>query len=502
MGTFADYTGNMKIKNKKKFTQKMSKILYYGGMMTFDTVKMFDREIALLKPVEIKDEKVYFHYNYFEDDSWETAGYNPESGCLFSGKIGSREFNNVMTAAYMLYEQYDKEPGIVKVNGEVISHLCFVGWLNHIFGTRFAMENRFQIWETVEKDMFYKLENWGDTEANPVEIMSYLPFASCYAAGSTELTDLLYIAEGTDSLKENTVKEGTYPADVLKCKKALMNYLGLADENGETELLEFLKMKRENRADVSDTALKHLADISLYMPARVILYLTAELKEKEFWTFWKELKDNVYHDEEMKVYASEELTAWREAERKKPIAPVTTSEFLIQDGGLVFFNTPEELEDEPKYYISDADRLYWWDGSDKVVISEETDEWLKGLAKQHREIKEHIEVKEDANAFLKKFIELIDDLCNYYARIYPFQNMFYEFLQNSQKEEYVAALELLKIMADDVENRKIGGCMKYARSGGWDITNRKITHNRARIKIKRYLSVLANKKLREKYFGF
>lgn len=501
MGTFADYSGSMIIENKEEFTQMMSKILYYGGMMTFEEVKMFGHKIVLLRPVKIENKTEYFHYNYFEDDAWETAGYNPENNRLFSGKIGSCEFNDVITAAYMLYEQYDKEPGTVKVDGEVVHHPQYVGWLNHILGTRFSMKHRFRIWDIVEKDVFYEINYRGNGEVSSSDIMSYIPSGLFCAAGGTDLTDLLYIVNGTDSLTEDMVEEETYSADVLKCKKALMNYINFVGEKGESELLELVKMKREERSTITDATLKPVADISLRMPARVLFYLAAELKGKEFWSLWKKLKDSVYRDEEMKSYASEELTAWREEERIKPIDPIRTSEFLRQSSSLLFWKTPEELDDEPKYCISDVDRLYWWDGSDKAIISDETDAWLRDLAKQHRELKEHIEVKEAPQDFLKNFMKTLDDICNYYVRIYPFQTMFYEFIQNGQKIEYVAALELLKAMADDEENRRIGGYIKYARNS-WDITSRKITHNQARIKIKRYLSVLANKGLREKYFGF
>lgn len=80
--------------------------------------------------------------------------------------------------------------------------------------------------------------------------------------------------------------------------------------------------------------------------------------------------------------------------------------------------------------------------------------------------------------------------------------MFYEFLQNSTKKEYVAAVELLKILADSEEYRKAGEVIKYVKPIGWDMTSKNVTQNSARIGLKRYLSVMANKQLRKNYFGF
>lgn len=77
--------------------------------------------------------------------------------------------------------------------------------------------------------------------------------------------------------------------------------------------------------------------------------------------------------------------------------------------------------------------------------------------------------------------------------------MFYEFVHNGNKIEYRAALKLLKEIAD--ENREEGKIIEKAKYA-WDITNRNVTHNAGRLKLKRYLSVMANRRLREKYFGF
>ena len=67
--------------------------------------------------------------------------------------------------------------------------------------------------------------------------------------------------------------------------------------------------------------------------------------------------------------------------------------------------------------------------------------------------------------------------------------MFYEFLQNGGKTEYQAAIELLKRISDDnKEDGKIIEKVKY----NWDITSRNVTHNKGRLKLKRFLSAMAN----------
>lgn len=54
MGTFGSYTGSMSISDKKKeeFTEYLLKLLNYGGMMQFEEVRLYGKEILLIKPVE------------------------------------------------------------------------------------------------------------------------------------------------------------------------------------------------------------------------------------------------------------------------------------------------------------------------------------------------------------------------------------------------------------------------------------------------------------------
>ena len=120
----------------------------------------------------------------------------------------------------------------------------------------------------------------------------------------------------------------------------------------------------------------------------------------------------------------------------------------MEIGFFTFFNNPEELPDTPDYYISDDDRLYWWDGSDEVRISEDTDIWLKELAKQHKEIIETEKCEEVSKDFHRFFMLTLFEIEEYYERICPFQTMYYEFLQNGSKKEYIAAVVLLKKLAD------------------------------------------------------
>ena len=504
MGTFGGYTGQTHIKEEQKeqFTRQIMKILNYGGMMSFEAVNMYGSELGLLIPAKIfPGGECRFWYNYFEDTSWETAGFNASDCDFWSNKIGSQEFDDVVTAANFLYEVYDGNPGFVEINGEIVHSTEYVGWINHLLGTDFSMKKRFRLWENAEYCAFRKLER-GYDDPMP-DIMDIIPYGMAYDAGGTELADLMYIMHGTDTLVEEEIMPGTYPADVYACREALENYFRLHENHMDTainRIWELTQADMKQRAEWGETELKEIAEYSLSLPARVIIYLTAEYQKKNFWAIWKELHENVYHDESMKKYASRELEEERRRAIEAPIPPVRTSDFLKQDSWFTFHDTPKELAGRPNYYISDDDRLYWWDGSDEVIISEKTDQWLRELAAEHQSLMHgQGDAETGTGTFLEKFLRLLIDTEQYYKRIYPFQTMFYEFLDHGSQPEYAAAVELFKRLGE--RNKEAGKIIENAR-GDWDLTSRNVTHNAGRMQLKRYLSVMANKKLRMKYFGF
>lgn len=400
--------------------------------------------------------KVDFWYNYFEESSWENAGFYMKDSIFYSNKIGSCEFNDVILAAYTLYEMYDESPGFAECNGEVINPRFYGGWLNHILGTTFTMKKRYNLWEAAEHIAFSRSDY--DSPFSRNELSCLIPDKLLKATGGTELSDLLYIIYGTESLKSDNIVPASYPEDIYRCKMALLSLQECYGDKFYEHLLQFLQLDRNRREKNTDENLTALAELSLFLPARVFVYLAAEVK---------------------------------------------TSEFLRQDNLFTFYDTPEQLKGKSNYYLTDDDRLFWWDGTDEVVISEEMTIWLEELAGRHRKLMELPDAgcgdRFDGSNFIKNFIILLNEMCSYYKRIYPFKTMFYDFLMNSEKKEYRAAIALLEMIYE--ENKEDGKIIEYVR-GSWDLASKNVTQNIARLRLKRYLSVMANTKVRKKYFGF
>ena len=123
MGTYLDYFGDPTIPEEKReeFTQRVLTILDQGGMLDLEDVSLFGKRIWLLKPPQDLPGKdiIPFCYNYFEQDSWESAGYEPVTCRFHTNKVGRRQFNLVCSAVYVLYEFYTDTFGIANEDDHV-----------------------------------------------------------------------------------------------------------------------------------------------------------------------------------------------------------------------------------------------------------------------------------------------------------------------------------------------------------------------------------------------
>ena len=504
MGVFCDYLGDMNIPDelKDEFNKNMITLLQRGGMMKFEKVSLFGKELSLLKPLEEDEEgKIHFFYNYFEDDAWESAIYYPKNQVLYSGKIGSDEFNRVICSAYIIYELYAPDHGMVDLNGNIVDPVPYIAWINHVLHSNFNARNRMDWWHCYESYCFHQLEDDSyDKESCMNIVLSILPKDKVTIFGITpsEYWDIYFSTMGTGDLKEHKIEPGSYYEEILKAKQEVDRLFEGGNPSGKEKLYNLLKLPYEKRKAIEDENLKAVAEMSLRLPARVFVYLAAEILDIDFMTEWYSIHGQFYTDAVVCDYLSEERIKERDTARKTKIEEMKTSDFLRMDQSYKL-GDPEELKDKPNYYISDDDLIYWWDGSDDVVLS---DQMIKIIAKWSEELKDiEAELTDDSIAdydMLKALIDLLSQANSSYKRIFAFRTMFYEFIENNKNIHYIAAVKLLeKILDDNWETGKI-----IERVGRWEFASKNVTFNEGRVTVKRYLSLLANKKLRKQYLGF
>lgn len=292
---------------------------------------------------------------------------------------------------------------------------------------------------------------------------------------------------------------GSYPYEIMCVKKELQKFSETYGFDRKKRLYELLKLPYDERQGIACQKYGGLAEMTLRIPARVFVYLFAEIQGFDFWTEWHEVHGEFYVDEITKNYVGESVVKKREEIRNTQIGKLKTKDFLKNNGCFTFYNTPAELKDKPDYYLSDDDLMYWWDGTDTVQLSirmiETLNRWSVELKKFETEInRDEIEDYD----MLKSLLELLDRANHEYRDIYAFQNMFYEFAQNNKDIHYFAAIKLFEKILD--ENWETGKIIQSVES--WSTASKNVICNEGRINVKRYLSVLANKKLRVKCFGF
>ena len=494
------FDGDVRIPEERRgdFCRALDKIFYYGGMMHVEPYRSDGRALTLISPVRFRrGESVSFHFNYFEDDTLDDAGFAANTFRLFAGKVGDREFSFVMSAAFELYELYGEGLGVVSRGENAILVDDSVGWVSHLMGADFTLKRRLtHLWETVEN------LTW-TSRHNPTV---FVPSLYASAAVSCDFADLCYAAEGTDTLSEDEVREGTYPELVLKVKQALERHLRSCENRHEAveRVIGLIRCGRTQREEMCSGELGELAALSLEVPARVIAYLLFELTGEGFWHEWEKIKEGVYHDEVMRDFVPFITKVCREVMLIHPMERVRTSDFLRDDGLFTFWDTPKELQDVPLYYVSDADRLYWWDGSDEVIISSDCDAWLKGLADRHHELVLKLEGSaedvgpSDADQAVRDLIDLFVKLDGHYKRLFPFKDMFYEFMRNATQIPWRAAIELIREVGDEMSEK--GAVIRHL--GKWDRTSKQVLFNEGRTAMKRLYAVMANRRLKERYFGF
>lgn len=127
---------------KEELCSKEYKLFCEGGLFATESVSLYGKEMYLLAPPKKYDDEFYAWISYFEDRSWENAGYCTAEGFVWNGKIGCDDFNHVISAAYILAEQYSSTPCYADVDSGNRGLERYAGWLNYLFGEKYTMQNR------------------------------------------------------------------------------------------------------------------------------------------------------------------------------------------------------------------------------------------------------------------------------------------------------------------------------------------------------------------------
>ena len=134
MGAFASIIKSDKVEvpqeKRKELGEKMYKLMTLAGMMEDGRFSLFGKVYRTLKPIQFNDNGFYFCYNYFEDDFWETAGYDEKEGRFWSSKLGHRQFALGILAGYALEGAYLPGLSAVDYDGGISTGRAYLMWAN------------------------------------------------------------------------------------------------------------------------------------------------------------------------------------------------------------------------------------------------------------------------------------------------------------------------------------------------------------------------------------
>ena len=191
MGTFVGVMGDVSIPKEhwEIYVTQMLAVLTQGGMMQYDTIQLYGKNIMLIHNPEFDTDRgvVEWQYNYIENDYWEQCTLDA-SGWLTTGKVGQKRFRDVVQAAYVLETYVPDANAFAHINGQLFPTDRYVGWLNQILGTNFKTQCIGDIRKVLDffppnilRDKYMEFVNiYGERTAPlPAEPVSTADFSRC-----------------------------------------------------------------------------------------------------------------------------------------------------------------------------------------------------------------------------------------------------------------------------------------------------------------------------------
>lgn len=509
MGTFANLyreSGAKIAKEKVEEFKKRLEVLYQaGGMMELERVSLFGKTIGTIRKAAMHEYGMDFYYNYFEDDCWENAGFSIKSNHVWSGKIGWRQFHTAVVAAYVLEELYTDGTAIAMVDADPVTAYAYTGWINYLFQEKFYFKNRdpWKLFKTMHKDednYYLARMNWQDFIREEYGVLGY--FEIYAVLNSTEaavahIEDLVGVSEEKVDKKERQEN-----FNFLNCakaaKKAIEKFKETSPLTGEEAALFLVEMLRKYYEqdsmalsigdEYSDSVLRAIMLFTAIsdVPAYVFKAI-AETFEMDFWELWGRFSG----------VARRRISEERE-EYNHIVGEVTTME--------LFHQSPDDM-------------IYYGELDGSIKFSEELQNWFQKIKGQFDGLmKEDVQV---ANP-LRWIVDLMVYADEEYYRIYTFSDFFEETMENLMDKKYLVLWKIYDDMLHSPELEEAGSVIfvpegsEYEREGlhylgeqprrrlitSWDIMEKDKRYNKARVMLRRYMALVANKELREKVFGF
>lgn len=474
---------------REEFAQRVFELFDRGGMMKWSQFSLLGSTYEVLRRLSPEEKRYFFSYNYFQDEFMEDAGFDNEKCCVWSNKVGGRQFGMVMASAYALEGAYTNGITAIDDNTHIIRADFFLHWVNYLFNEGYYDKNR-DPWETylVAKEIDL------DLEANDFW------FISGSEIGLIGIIDIIAVTDGINDLKgylENGIYENEYEfisdlrkriARSFKCICELLteykNNSQLPKDEQLDYLISFLRHVYhtdnlvERNIEYSKFNMGKLQDeIKRSNLLGAIAKVIAELYAVDFWEVWSKIKDVAYR------------TDYRDKKSEHAeLFPMSTEKF---------------------FSVSSDDLVLYWQQDKPIKFSDEMERWLDGLKEAYARITTD---GVDMQSPLRRIKNIIDFGESHYYKLLLFEDFINETMDNIADKRFMALWMVFDEVLHDPENLEAASVVteqvewdsfanEYRCAKWWRMSN-ELKFNKGRKAMRRFVALMANKELRNKVFGF
>lgn len=437
------------------YIDNMFYLLTQGGMMQISYASLFDYGLYLLAPPT--KVKPYFCYNYFDDTFQPDAVFCSIEDKLSYVSLGTGNFNRVIHAAnrlQSLHKQSTKDSPIFINTSEAVSNID--GWLQYLFQYDTVAPNPWQLYQSApsnqRKEDLVK-EIWKRRETQQFLL------GGC-------LGPLISQDERLIAVEYENRYPQCMPATVLRNAEESIYCIRLS-AGTQKEKLDFMREVLANRrrdAAGLPPCYQMFTTACDTVPIEILLPIIAKEFELDAKSLQKEFNLTSFRAPAFSLYQD------RPQDRV-----ITTSEFL---------------------HVSDDDRAYYWTPGGDVSFSPEIETWLSALKKEYQTILDSGENTLPRSNFILLLFSTLEDINRKFREIYAFKDMLDDYLQHLESQEYQTAWVVLHRLA------QYQGHDFTIYDGPWELAPAEFRKHPARLAVKRFLAILANRDLRREIFEF
>lgn len=479
MGTFihiVDKSRGIPKEKQEEFKERLITLFRQGGMMEQQIQSLFGKKIITINPVKYdKYQNIDFIYNYFEDSLWENSGFNGKTGHVYSRKVGWSFFNFVMASAYVLESLYSDGDFVILENGDPLinEERDYIAWINSLFNENYAWKNWdfIKVWNLIKSD-----ENDYDTYLKRYRGFGYEydPFVPWL-----EMRALKY---GINNMREDVDEENQKFVDRLiffsqKNKEAVQSFKDNSTETEKQQIQRLIHMINHfiNHHDEDypkEKSLFHFVVSLIWMNSPHLALLSiSEVYGIDFFEIYQLLD----HYDSVIISGMKDM-----------MCSVSARE--LSD----FFDIyPENM-------------IYFWKESQFQQIPSYLHNWFLQLKEMYNH---YMQNSIDIENPLSWIMDMLVYAENNYYQIYVFSDFFEESIENINDQRYLILWKIFEDMIYNEKFYKIGEVIfesenKEYLNNDWTLMSKDKKWNSARLKLRGYLGLIANKELRRKVFGF